>query len=352
MDDFYIHAADSARALFHAVDAGLFRLPEQGKLLFAYGATGPWLSLLPPERAIIFQPHRSQAQSLEALGYRVFPTADDLGKGLGGIGAVLVLVPKQHDEARYILAQAAAVLPPAGLLVAVAPNDAGGRRLPEDVGQIAIVDGEYSKHKCRVVWGRTNPVASDTAATWLKRGEMQKLEGGQFWSQPGLFSWDRIDLGSALLAQNIPDNLAGRGADFGCGWGYLSAVLLQKKAAISELCCIDEDMRALESCRRNTGKNAEEKIFYLWHDLSAPPPAPWRDLDFIIMNPPFHAGSKTLPALGRAFIRSAFATLRPGGRLFMVANVRLAYENELSTLFKDQRKLCEQNGFKLIEAIR
>ncbi|HCJ19591.1 MAG TPA: methyltransferase, partial [Hyphomonas sp.] len=42
----------------------------------------------------------------------------------------------------------------------------------------------------------------------------QEMEAG-VWSRPGLFSWNRIDAGSELLADSVPENIRGRGADFG-----------------------------------------------------------------------------------------------------------------------------------------
>ena len=55
------------------------------------------------------------------------------------------------------------------------------------------------------------------------------VEGLGLWSQPGVFSWNRIDPGSALLAQTLPA-LSGKGADFGCGVGYLAHTVLASPA--------------------------------------------------------------------------------------------------------------------------
>ncbi len=43
-----------------------------------------------------------------------------------------------------------------------------------------------------------------------------------FLSRPGVFAWDRIDPASALLAEHLPADLAGRAADLGAGYGFVA----------------------------------------------------------------------------------------------------------------------------------
>jgi hypothetical protein len=42
-----------------------------------------------------------------------------------------------------------------------------------------------------------------------------------------MFSHDRIDAGSELLASRLPNDFKGDVADFGAGWGYLSVELAE-----------------------------------------------------------------------------------------------------------------------------
>ena len=133
----------------------------------------------------------------------------------------------------------------------------------------------------------------------------------------------------------------------GCGYGYLSMQLLKKPGHdIQKLYVIDTDIRALQAAQKNL---EEHEIEYLWQDLRKAPEN-IGPLDFIIMNPPFHAGKQTSHDIGIDFIKSAYGCLKSGGRLYMVANMHLPYEDILKNTFKNVIKMVEKDGFKIFEA--
>ena len=164
------------------------------------------------------------------------------------------------------------------------------------------------------------------------------------WSQPGLFSWDRIDPGSAQLVAAL-GTLSGKGADLGCGVGYLSLKILQS-AAVTRLDLVDIDRRAIEAAGRNV---ADPRAHLHWADAADGDPG-LTGLDFVVMNPPFHDGGAEDRALGQAFIATAAAMLRSGGVLWLVANRHLPYEAPLAAAFKAVTPRAEGGGYKVYEA--
>ena len=89
---------------------------------------------------------------------------------------------------------------------------------------------------------------------------------------------------------------------------------------------------------------------YRWHDVTAGVPEQY---DFIVSNPPFHTQSRAdRPDVGRRFIAVAAESLKPGGRLFLVANRHLPYEAVLNASFGQVRVAGERDGFKVIEAVK
>jgi 16S rRNA (guanine1207-N2)-methyltransferase len=163
-----------------------------------------------------------------------------------------------------------------------------------------------------------------------------------------MFSFDRIDAGSKLLAANLPDDLKGNVADFCAGWGYLAAEILQRSQGLTALDLYEADFDALEAARLNVHGAIEPRFF--WTDLLTE--AVERRYDAIAMNPPFHSGRAAEPGIGAGMIRAASKALKPGGRLFMVANRQLPYEQVLSAAFASHAEIARDGMFKVLSARR
>ncbi|TIW22658.1 MAG: methyltransferase, partial [Mesorhizobium sp.] len=77
-----------------------------------------------------------------------------------------------------------------------------------------------------------------------------------------------------------------------------------------------------------------------------------RRYDAIVMNPPFHSGRAAEPGIGSGMIRAASKALKPGGRLFMVANRQLPYEKVLAAAFSSHAEVARDGMFKVFSARR
>ena len=161
-----------------------------------------------------------------------------------------------------------------------------------------------------------------------------------------MFSWDRIDPGSALLVKHLPA-LSGRGADFGCGFGFLARTVLASPK-VESLVLIDIDRRAIEAAKRNI---SDPRASTQWTDLRTSG-FETKGLDFVVMNPPFHDGGAEDKALGQSFIRRAADALRSGGTCWLTANRHLPYEGVMTPFFKRVTLKIEAEGYKVYEAIR
>lgn len=333
--------ADPYSALFHVLSA-LPAVPV-GRVLFINAQDGAGLALLPRD-AVLMQPLIHLAAPLKALGYQVVSDIPDQQT----FDAVIMLATKQHDETRGLMAQGLSLLKDAGWLIVAGANDAGGKRLAADFSALGLVAQQESRDKSRVVLARKDQsILPDVIATWIAAAAWQPALGGEFITRPGLFSWNRADPGSRLLQENIPATLHGYGADFGCGYGFLSAHILRSCVAVQKLYALDAHDWAVQACAQNT-RFADARIECRTHDLSHRPDLP--SLDFIVMNPPFHEGAQVQNQLGIAFIRHARACLKKSGVLYMVANNHLPYEEILRGCFTTVDEITKQNGFKIIKA--
>lgn len=74
------------------------------------------------------------------------------------------------------------------------------------------------------------------------------------------------------------------------------------------------------------------------------------ELDFIVMNPPFHEGGIENQTLGQAFITRAAQWLKPGGVCWLTANRHLPYEALLAAHFCAVTLVDTAGGFKIYRA--
>ena len=378
------HADPALDALLLPFAQGLLPWPETDaaappQTLFLRARAGEALRPYAGRGLLAAQSFRLQADALRRMGIAVLGL--DGGDALGeaevvvadaqaastpavGFTRVLVLPPRQREEARALLAQAVRACAPGGIVIAAQANDEGAKSGQADLAALAGLDGQLSKYHCRVFWTRIDParVDADLLQTWAaldapRRIEDARFPGGGFVSRPGVFAWDRVDAASALLAAQLPATLSGRVADLGAGVGFLSAALLQRCAGLQALDLYEAEARALDLARTNlaglaphAASVAPPAVAFHWHDVAAG--LPRSDYDAVVMNPPFHAlGRGDRPDIGLAFIAAAADALRRGGQLWLVANRHLPYEDLLRTRFRDVRAVAQADGFKVVSAV-
>jgi len=151
----------------------------------------------------------------------------------------------------------------------------------------------------------------------------REVLGGQFWSRPGVFSWDEADPGSKLLAASLPDRLGETVADAGAGWGWLSRQVLDVPGRCRHLHLLEADARALALAERNLADHAGR---FTTDHVNASRPWPVKRLDAIVTNPPFHRHGRHDLGLTESILSAGARALMPGGRIWVVgkADVPLA----------------------------
>jgi 16S rRNA (guanine1207-N2)-methyltransferase len=246
-------------------------------------------------------------------------------------------------ERRYATALALRAVVPGGSFGAHAPNHQGGTRLRKEMLAFGCAVEETARRHHRIVVC-ARPASLIGVDEALSGGGPRFIEELGVWSQPGVFSWDRVDPGSALLLEHLPA-LSGRGADFGCGVGVLSRAVLTS-AKVAQIALIDIDRRAIECARRNI---QDARAMFHWADVRDGVPK-LSELDFVVMNAPFHdAGTedRTIPI---SFVKRAAEVLRGGGVCWLTANRHLPYEEVMRTAFRRVALKIEAGGYKIYEA--
>ncbi len=255
-------------------------------------------------------------------------------------------MPPGTLERRYTLALALQSLAPGAPLLALGPKNKGGSRIRKELEGFGCQVEEESRSHFKIC-KTLRPAEPAGLEEAIAEGAPRFEEPLGLFTQPGVFSWERIDAGSALLLSCLPE-LRGCGADLGAGLGVLSRAAFGS-AKVEEIALLELDRRALDCARKNL--EHEKRARFRQADLRTDDPG-LRGLDFVLCNPPFHSAGEEDRSLGLAFLAQAAHMLKPEGDLWLVANRHLPYEEMLRESFHTVSLLKEEGGFKIYRARR
>lgn len=287
--------------------------------------------------------------------------------------SILIDLPKGRKFARRWLCEAWGALGPQGALYLAGANAAGIQSVVKD-GQALFGNATVLAYRkgCRVVRmvktsepteipGSPKPAGTGPRPTWAEQPGVQRGSWLEFKAQvlgetftirslPGIFSFDRVDEGTALLLMQLA-NLPLQGQrvlDFGCGYGLIGLTSACRGAAWVDL--IDVDYLAVAAARENLSRNRVHNASVISSDgMEA---VSTQRYDRILSNPPFHAGKEVEYDIAHTLIAHARQLLNQGGGLLLVANRFIRYDRLMMELFGNVRKVAETGKFHVLESIR
>ncbi len=188
-------------------------------------------------------------------------------------------------------------------------------------------------------------------------------------SKAGVFAWDRLDDGTAALVGAMEIGARDHVLDLGCGTG-LAGLAAARRAVhppspcrggagggVGQVVLVDADVRAVESARLTLEANGIANAEVLLSDcgsavLSAGSRRRFdRRFDAVITNPPFHQGVGVDYEVACQFVRDAARVLRRGGRLFLVANRFLRYNNIIHETFGNVAIVYADSRYHVLTAV-
>jgi 16S rRNA (guanine1207-N2)-methyltransferase len=279
----------------------------------------------------------------------------------GEYDAAVVLIPAGRKFARRWLAQAHAALRPGGHLYLAGPKGEGIESLVRDAkelcGQAATL--AYREHnRAGVATKRADlpPPAWATEpgiapGTWHRFTIEAAGHSFAIDSLPGVFSYDRLDEGTALLidALTAPKSRIPPGGsvlDLGCGYGILGLVAATLGAGRVDL--VDVSLPAVASAGRNLAAAGLTNARAIAGDSFGT--VPGERYDLIVTNPPFHIGKAVDFESARRFMRESCDALTPQGQLLLVANTFLPYEQVLRERYRRVEQVAATARFQVLRA--
>lgn len=317
---------------------------EVGKTLLINAAPGAYLDLLEGHQITVFC---SQANIADKWSAKGVTTIQEISELKGKFDNIIHFATKFATENLTTIGQFSQFM--AGAWLSIIPNRTGASRLKKDITKFFDEVVTTSKAKCRI-FQSSSEFDSLLARQWTSLNKPKKIKGTELETVPGVFSAEKIDTGSKLLAEVIAEeSWYGSVADLGSAYGFLShSILSVTRQKVKRICLYELDYRALE-CAKSNLSGFSNKVDYHWVDVTAKVPHE-RPFDMVVMNPPFHEAQDASFELGKTFIKQAASILKPGGTLYLVANIHLPYEKEIQEQFRSHRLLREENGFKLFLA--
>ena len=299
-------------------------------------------------------------RALEAGGVanaRVSPEATVLPAGAAAFDAVALEAPNDRQLARRWLAEAHAALKPEGQLYLAGANDEGIRPIIDDAGALFgnAVLLDYRKRN-RIARAVKRADGADEPA-WLRAPGIEPGSWREFTvdvrdcsfrvrSLPGIFAYDRLDGGTALLLAHLDVPRGARVLDAGCGYGIIGLLAARLGAARVDL--VDVNLLAVAAAHENIARNRVEGARAFPSDLFSA--VEGERYDLIVSNPPFHTGKAVSYDAAHALIDRAPHFLAPGGRLVLVANAFLPYDGRMRPLFKQVERLADTGRYQVLAA--
>lgn len=304
---------------------------------------GPQLYLKPPGSespplagSAFWHPWYPENQRLRHNGWKECSEENDEQQNW----PVVVVYGGKHKQENYDLVEAGlSRLTKDGCLYFLVPNEYGSKSYQKVFERDHHLESYESGRKSRLYLLKSRGESDPLALVRLQRAQ------NGFFSTPGLFSWDKIDLGSEILGDLLEQStLKGPVVDLGGGWGYLASRIPESL----ELHILEADVRGVKSCLRNVPRAKTH-----WCDVTDArtiPNSTVRGFATAVCNPPFHTAKRAEPELGQAFVETAHRLLRQGGIFYLVGNNHLPYLKVVTRYFGDGDIVYSGQGFQVVKA--
>jgi 16S rRNA (guanine1207-N2)-methyltransferase len=263
---------------------------------------------------------------------------------------VIIAFPKSKAELNFTLAMIAHCINEKSKILLVGEKKGGIQSTPKLTKNIfAHCQKIDAARHCLLFAGLVKPdklSITFNLQDWFKRYQVS-IEGIELTiaSLPGVFSQQKIDVGTALLLSNLPSKMAGNILDFGCGAGVISC-FIGKRFIDTHLSLLDVSALALASAQESLLLNDLSGHVFPSNSLSNVN----EKYQHVVSNPPFHQGLKTHYQASEDFLAGINKKLNKQGNITIVANSFLRYQPIMQENIGNTRAITKEQGFTIYQA--
>ena len=264
--------------------------------------------------------------------------------------SVLFRVSKERASSHHVINQATRLLKHKGRLMLSGGKNDGIKSYTKSACQClgdhtsANKDGTSYLAEVCLLANNQNPLDDNNYAQ-LRPIEDPSL---QMMTKPGIFGWNKIDRGSAFLADCMaefsshfvtsPNSLL----DLGCGYGYLAN--RAENLSLEHITLTDNNAAALAAVAVNFKQSAAQ-ISIVASDAGD---IIQRQFDTIWCNPPFHQGFSVDADMSSKFLRNSKRLLMPEGYALFVVNAFIPLAQKAQQYFTSVDEIGNNGSFKVI----
>ncbi|MFT6917149.1 MAG: 23S rRNA (guanine1835-N2)-methyltransferase [Motiliproteus sp.] len=195
-----------------------------------------------------------------------------------------------------------------------------------------------AKKKARLVFSTLDPQLEPGPSPYPSQYQLEQTQL-IISNHAGVFSREKLDIGTRLFLQHLPDSELPRTIiDLGCGNGLVGLIAAERNPQ-ADMLFVDDSYRALTSARDNFEAafgNLRSAQFQADNCLES---VASDSADLILNNPPFHQQQQAIgDHIAKQMFSDAKRVLKSGGELWVIGNRHLGYHVQLRKLFGN----CEQ----------
>ena len=261
----------------------------------------------------------------------------------------LLHLPRGRERGQQLLQLAGALLRSGGRLIFVGAKNEGIKSAVRDAARIYGRAGVVSRKGGYHAAIATRPATAISPPQVLFTSHPIVVDGAQteLVACAGAFAPDRLDGGAAALITGMQIVPGTRVLDLGCGTGLVALAAARQGG---DVIAADVSARAVASAQRTLAANGHPSAtVHLCCGAAAIDDA---TVDTVVTNPPFHRGHDVNFEVSQLFVREAGRVLKPGGSVYLVANVHLDYGRWLKRHFGNAGTAFENSRFRVWHATR
>ncbi len=310
------------------------------------------------EQLLVLTNRWDVAEQAKARGFTTeFNDFDCSAIADNSLDKIFYRVSKEKPVVHHLLNQAWRCLKPGGQLLVAGYKNEGTKTYIEKIAKLLGSGKNIEKN---------GPVYSAALSKYTEYDAAQLLDDSDYrqprpialdselklLSKPGLFGWNKVDAGSALLIEQLKQlaplpNPLNTGVDLGSGYGYLTiaAASLDICKSINHWTLTDNNAAALQIAQQNLQHNqlnGEVVAADAGKGIRA-------KADLLLCNPPFHQGFGIDGDLTDKFLFSAKHLVAPQGIALFVVNQFIPLERKAAPLFSQIRVVIDNGSFKVIQ---